>query len=214
MKQQHGLQKGWPLFGLQVPERGFLDLDAAFKRKASIICEIGFGMGQSFLQLAKDNPDNNYLGIEVHQPGVGGLLTDVLSNGLHNVRVILEDATKVLNCAIPDQALSELLLYFPDPWPKNRHHKRRLVQPDFVQLVSQKLRPKGRWRLATDWKDYAQHMSKVIEGSGFFTNLSRLNQQGSDKANRLETKFELRGKRLGHEIWDFEFENRLNPTSS
>ncbi|MDH3343450.1 MAG: tRNA (guanosine(46)-N7)-methyltransferase TrmB, partial [Gammaproteobacteria bacterium] len=152
--QRRGLEEQWPTCGVE-PSSEMLDLDQVYGRSAPRILEIGFGMGESLAAMASAHPENDYLGIEVYRPGVGSLLRQVGENGSTNVRVISEDAVIVLAKMIPDNSLDRLQLFFPDPWHKKRHHKRRIVQPDFVALICKKLKPGGVFHMATDWQAYA-----------------------------------------------------------
>jgi tRNA (guanine-N7-)-methyltransferase len=203
--QQRALAVLWPQFGI---DRGdsLLDLEALFGRAAPKVLEIGFGMGTSLAAMAAARPEWDFVGIEVHRPGVGTLLRQVEAQGLRNVRVICDDAVEVLKQRIPDASLDRVLLFFPDPWHKKRHHKRRIVQPDFVALVAIKLKPGGVFHLATDWEDYAEHMLAVVGASPAFRNLAGAGCYAPRSAERPLTKFEQRGRRLGHGVWDLLFE--------
>src|SRR3989304_3879032 len=159
--QTRALKQLWPRYGI-VEGATALDLSTVFGRSAPVILEIGFGNGEALAATAAAHPENNYLGIEVHRPGAGSLLRRLEAQDLHNVRVMLSDATEILAQRIADASLSAVHLFFPDPWPKKRHHKRRLVQPDFAALVARKLEPGGYFHLATDWPEYAEHMTLVL----------------------------------------------------
>ncbi len=203
--QQRALQVLWPKYGIEFqPEP--LDLAAAFGRRALRIAEIGFGNGENLTALAAAHPDRDYLGIEVHRSGVGRVLLAAEERHLANVRVICHDAVEVLERQILPQSLDEMLILFPDPWPKKRHHKRRLVQGPFVGLLAERLRPGGRVRLATDWQPYAEGMLEVLTAE------PRLRNQAADggfvprPGERLPTRFEKRGERLGHGVWNLCFE--------
>lgn len=182
-----------------------LDLDEAFGRKGPKILEIGFGMGETTAAIAQAHPERDYVGIEVHTPGVGALLRHVESLGLTNVRVIQHDAVEVVEWMIAPGALDGVHVFFPDPWPKKRHHKRRIVQPAFVELIARKLRPGGVFRLATDWQDYAGHMLAVVGASDKFHNQSPAGGYVPRPGSRPLTRFEQRGQRLGHQVWDLAF---------
>jgi tRNA (guanine-N7-)-methyltransferase len=198
--QQQALDQLWPVYGIDFkPER--LDLAALFHRTAAITLEVGFGNGDSLIQQAASNPQNNYLGIEVHRPGVGRLLHLAGNAGITNVRVINHDAVEVLQLQIPDQSLDCVQLFFPDPWHKKRHHKRRIVKAEFIQLIHQKLKPGGLFHLATDWQDYAEHMLAEMEQARGFSNTAGKGNY-AESTERPLTKFEQRGQRLGHGIWD------------
>ncbi len=202
--QQRGLEQGWPLFGLSLDD-GLLDFDALFGRSAPRTLEIGFGMGQSLLEMAEAAPDQDFIGIEVHRPGVGALLSGLLARDLKNVRVYDCDALEVLRQCIPDGSLDRVLLFFPDPWHKSRHHKRRIVQPAFAELVRQKLKPGGVLHMATDWQPYAEHMLEVMNAAPGYRNLAEDGQYVPRPEERPITKFERRGQRLGHGVWDLKF---------
>jgi tRNA (guanine-N7-)-methyltransferase len=178
------------------------DLDAVFGRAAPRLLEIGFGMGDSVLDRARRHPERDHLGVEVHRPGVGRLLRALAEEDIRNVRIVCADAVQVLTHMIPDAALDAVFLFFPDPWPKKRHHKRRIVQPAFVELVARRLRPGGIFHLATDWEEYAQHMLAVLEQSPSFSNSAGAGCFAPRPEHRVLTKFERRGERLGHGLWD------------
>lgn len=186
-----------------------IDINNYFDQPAPIVLEIGFGMGSSLLEMAQHHPEMNFLGIEVYRPGIGSLLSAMEKNSVHNIRVICADAVEVLNHMIKDNSLSRVQIFFPDPWPKKRHHKRRLIQLPFIQLIYPKLKSQGILHLATDWQPYAEHMLQVInEFKGF-------NEISESTLKRPLTKFEKRGNKLGHEIWDGVFvnnDNASNPT--
>ncbi len=201
--QQQALDQLWPVYGIDFkPE--LLDLDHQFKRNAPLILEIGFGNGASLLQQAISNPTNNYLGIEVHRPGVGHLLHLANAAGISNLRIINHDAVEVLQQQIPLNSLDCVQLFFPDPWHKKRHQKRRIVNAEFVQLVWQRLKPGGLIRLATDWQNYAEHMLAVMGQADGFSNTASLGNFAQNTGRPL-TKFEHRGRRLGHGVWDLVF---------
>lgn len=180
-----------------------IDFDQVFGRIAPRILEIGFGMGQTTAEVAATHPENDYLGVEVHTPGVGSLLKQIGKRGLSNIRVIQHDAVEVVEHMIPSAALAGVYVYFPDPWPKKRHHKRRLIRPDLIQLLAHKLAPGGDLHCATDWEDYAIQMLQVLSAEPLLANTAE------DYAPRPEwrplTKFEQRGLRLGHGVWDLLF---------
>jgi len=188
-----------------VAPHGEIDLDATFGRRAPRVLEIGFGMGDALAAMARARPEYDYLGIEVHRPGVGSLLLMLGNNDINNVRVLCADAVEVLQQNLPDTSLDAVHLYFPDPWPKRRHHKRRIVQASFVDLVRSKLKPGGIFLMATDWEDYARHMMRVMSAAPGFRNAAGLGEFSSRPAERPLTKFERRGQRLGHGVWDLLF---------
>lgn len=202
--QQRGLDEGWPRFGLEL-EDGLLDTTSLFGRSAPLTLEIGFGMGQSLLEMAAAAPEQDFIGVEVHRPGVGALLSGLLQQELTNVRVYSCDAIDVLHQCIADSSLDRVLLYFPDPWHKSRHHKRRIVNENFAALVLQKLKPGGILHMATDWEPYAEHMLEVMQQAPGYRNLSDTGDWVERPAERPVTKFERRGERLGHGVWDLKF---------
>ncbi len=203
--QRRALVELWPRYGVETGDVPF-DFPSIFGRDAPRILEIGFGDGRSLLQQAEANPAQDFLGIEVHRPGVGRLLLALQRAGVENVRVICEDAVTVLRRNVPDGSLAAVQLFFPDPWPKKRHHKRRIVQPDFVRLVTRKLVPGGRFHLATDWEDYARHMMEVLSSEPGLRNVAGPGAFSPRPSVRPLTKFERRGQRLGHGVWDLIFE--------
>lgn len=205
--QRRALAELWPRYGIEAGEAP-IDLEAAFGRRAPVTLEIGFGDGESTVMLAAQHPGRNLLGIEVHPPGVGHCLLLAERAALANLRVISQDAVEVLARRLGDASLDEVLLYFPDPWPKKRHHKRRIVQPEFVAVLARKLAPGGVFRLATDWAPYAEHMLEVMSASTDFENLSPSNDWVERPASRPITRFERRGGRLGHVVRDLAFRRR------
>jgi tRNA (guanine-N7-)-methyltransferase len=205
--QERALEELWPRYGVEYSD-GLLDLDALFGRRAARVVEVGFGDGETLLALARARPDADFLGIEVHRPGVGHCLLGIEASQLMNVRLSSHDAVEVLERQVPDGSLDELLLYFPDPWPKKRHHKRRIVQPPFVAVVARKLKPGGTFRLATDWAPYAAHMLEVLLACDALRNESPDGTFVERPASRPETRFERRGQRLGHDVFDLAFSRR------
>ena len=203
--QQRGLDQGWPKFGLE-PAAGLQDFDQLFGRRAARTFEIGFGMGQATLEMAAAAPDEDFIGVEVHRPGVGALLNGMLTQNLSNIRVYSWDAIEVLRDCVADASLDRLLLFFPDPWHKSRHHKRRIVQPEWAQLVRQKLKIGGVLHMATDWEAYAEHMLDVMSAAPGYRNLAADGRYVPRPAERPVTKFERRGERLGHGVWDLKFQ--------
>ncbi|MDX1795480.1 MAG: tRNA (guanosine(46)-N7)-methyltransferase TrmB [Hydrogenovibrio sp.] len=205
--QQHAIDTQWPLFGLELkPE--LLDLKATFGREADTIVEIGFGMGTSLAAMAEANPDKNYIGIEVHRPGVGALLKLVAEKGLTNIRVFNDDAVEVLAQRIPKDSLAAVYLFFPDPWHKTKHKKRRILQAPFARTIASHLKKGGHFHMATDWEDYAQHMMNVMSAETDYTNIAGEGQYTPRPEYRPLTKFEQRGHRLGHGVWDLIFEKK------
>jgi tRNA (guanine-N7-)-methyltransferase len=182
-----------------------VDPAASFGREAPLVLEIGFGMGASFVQMAKDDPDRNYLGIEVHPPGVGSCLKLIEENGLTNARIIWFDAFEVLRKCMRPESIDILQVFFPDPWPKKRHIKRRLISDDFIKMVAPLLKHGAQVRLATDWEDYANQMLDVMTRAEGFTNTAPDGRFVPRPQWRPLTKFERRGERLGHGVWDLVF---------
>ncbi len=201
--QQTALDQYWEKYGLNPAES--IDLNAEFGRDAPLIMEIGFGNGMALAETAAQNPQNNYLGIEVHRPGVGHLLLQLQQNNLNNVRVFCHDAIDILEQHVPDSSLSGVHLFFPDPWHKKRHHKRRIVRPDFIRLLEKKLAPRGYFHAATDWENYAETMLALLSQSRVLVNCSETQTYCPRPEYRPLTKFEQRGIRLGHGVWDLIF---------
>jgi len=202
--QARALRTHWTKFGLSGDKP--LNIQDNFGRVAPCFVEIGFGMGEGLAALAEQQPEHDFIGIEVHEAGIGRLLSILAQRSISNVRILRGDAVILLENCFGTAALAGVLLYFPDPWPKKRHHKRRLVQPDWVALMATKLAVGGQFRLATDWENYAQQMLSVIEAQGQFRNQAGPGQFMPDRGGRIKTKFEQRGERLGHKIYDLCFE--------
>jgi tRNA (guanine-N7-)-methyltransferase len=203
--QQRGLDQGLAKFGLELGD-GLRDFDQVFGRRAPRTFEIGFGMGHSTLEMAAAAPEQDFIGVEVHRPGVGALLNGLLGRRLDNVRVYSCDALEVLRQCVADASLDRVLLFFPDPWHKSRHHKRRIVQPAFAELVRGKLKPGGVLHMATDWQPYAEHMLEVMNAAPGYRNQAVDGRYVPRPQERPVTKFERRGERLGHGVWDLKFE--------
>ncbi|WP_188865875.1 tRNA (guanosine(46)-N7)-methyltransferase TrmB [Pseudomonas asuensis] len=203
--QKRGLDLGLPRFGLDL-EAGLQDFDTVFNRQAPRTFEIGFGMGHSLLEMAAAAPEQDFIGVEVHRPGVGALLNGLLTQQLSNVRVYSCDALEVLRQCVPDASLDRLLLFFPDPWHKARHHKRRIVQPEFAELVRSKLKVGGVLHMATDWEPYAEYMLEIMSAAPGYRNQALDGTYVPRPEERPITKFERRGERLGHGVWDLKFE--------
>lgn len=200
--QQQALEQGWSLYGID-PGNTLLNFQALFGNTAPVTLEIGFGNGETLAQMAQAEPARNFVGIEVHTPGVGHLLHLLLDRGINNVRVMNSDAVEIIQQRIPVASLDRVQLYFPDPWHKKRHNKRRIVQPEFVSLLASRLKPDGIFHMATDWEDYAQQMATVMQASPDFHTLSTDGGSFSPRPDfRPLTKFEQRGLRLGHGVWD------------
>jgi tRNA (guanine-N7-)-methyltransferase len=203
--QQQAFEKLGPAYLLS-KEKGTLSFEDAFGREAPCILEIGFGSGQSLAALAKLQPEIDFIGIETFRPGIGALLQQIETQALPNVRIYYADAVEVLEKCIPDQSLQGIQIFFPDPWPKRRHHKRRLIQPDFVHKLTHKLKPEGRLHLATDWQDYAKGMMKVLSAEAALRNVAGAGQFAERSLFRpVVTKFEGRGEQEGRPIWELQF---------
>jgi tRNA (guanine-N7-)-methyltransferase len=202
--QERALQELWPQYGVELGAAP-LDLDGLFGRSARRVAEIGFGNGENLLALATSRPTEDFLGIEVHRPGVGRLLLQLQERALRNVRVVCRDAVEVLERYLGGCALDEILILFPDPWPKKRHHKRRLIQSPFVTLTAERLRSGGSLRLATDWEPYAAEMLATLSAEPRLRNVAAEGGFVPRPVERSPTRFERRGERLGHRVWDLEF---------
>jgi tRNA (guanine-N7-)-methyltransferase len=184
-----------------------IDLARLFGNQHDTIVEIGFGMGDSLLEMAVAHPERNYIGVEVHRPGIGKLLLGINREKLANLRIINHDAREVMEHCFQDRSLAGVQIFFPDPWHKKRHHKRRLIQPDFIRLLVNKLRAGGRLHLATDWQPYAEQMLEVLEDEPDLINLAGPGNF-SATGERPPTRFEKRGRKLGHGVWDLQFSRR------
>ncbi len=202
--QARAMDELYPKFGIEYQKKQ-LDLAVEFGRTAACFIDIGFGTGTSMVHMAALNPENDYIGVEVHRPGVGSLLLQTEKNNYSNVRVICFDVMDVLHNMIPDESLAGAFLFFPDPWHKRKHHKRRLVQEKFILLLRKKLVPGGFFHMATDWKHYAAHMMKEMSLAKGFENKAGANEYSERPDYRAITKFEQRGTHLGHGVWDLIF---------
>jgi len=206
--QQRAFDTLWPRFGLEYDAKP-IDFSALFGNDQPVFLEIGFGNGESLASMAAEHPDRNYLGIEVHGPGVGHLLIQIENLGLENIRILRHDAIEVLKHSIPDGSLQGLFLFFPDPWHKKRHHKRRILNREFVTELGRVIRPGGFFHAATDWENYAEQMMAVLsEADTLFENSAGAGQFTPRPDYRPLTKFEQRGQRLGHGVWDLIFTRR------
>jgi tRNA (guanine-N7-)-methyltransferase len=203
-RQQQGLDSWLKDFLLPEPPAVW-DFQSVFGREADTVVEIGFGMGASLLTMAKARPDLNFIGIEVHQAGIGSLAADLHDEAITNVRIAPYDAVDVFKSSIADESLGGIQIFFPDPWPKARHHKRRLVQTEFVDLLITKLKMGGFIHCATDWENYAEHMLEVLSAQSRLTNQSLAGGYSLRPDTRPVTKFEQRGTKLGHGVWDLIF---------
>ncbi len=210
--QARAFDRLWPRYGIDFAGTP-LDLPAVFGNGKPVWLEIGFGNGDALATLAARHPDRNFLGVEVHRPGVGRLLLRLETAGLSNVRVLRHDAVEVLRDGIAPGALAGVYLFFPDPWHKTRHHKRRIVQPGLVALAARALRPGGTFHAATDWEDYARHMLAVLGDSPDLENAAGPAQYAPRPDDRPLTHFEQRGQRLGHGVWDLLFRRRTGPVA-
>ena len=199
--QQRAYDQNWRRWGLEHGD-GPMDSAQVFGRVAPVVLEIGFGMGQSLVDMALAAPERNFIGVEVHKPGVGRLLHSMEERGVDNIRVYCHDAVEVLRDCLADGSLDTVQIFFPDPWHKKRHNKRRLIQPAFVEQLRQKLQPGGTLHLATDWENYAEQMLEVLEAAPGLANSHGAAQFAPRPEHRPLTKFELRGERLGHGVWD------------
>ncbi len=206
--QQRALDDYYPVFGVP-PGPEPIDLLALFGREAPLWLEVGIGNGDALVAMAAAQPDKNFLGIEVHRAGIGHCLFEINRLGLTNVRLIEQDAVEVLNQRLAEACVDRFLLFFPDPWHKKRHNKRRIVSDAFAQTVSRLLVDGGGWHLATDWEDYAHHMVQVLDASADFSNCAGADGPWSERPDyRPYTRFERRGQRLGHGVWDMFYQKQ------
>lgn len=205
--QQRAMDELLPLYSVGTADT-CLDFAELFGNRRPVILEIGFGNGDATWQMAQQHPAENFIGVEVHQPGVGHLLLKLEEQGIDNVRIACEDGVEFLRNRIADKSLEGFRLYFPDPWPKKRHHKRRIIQPAFVNLLAEKMAEGGIVHLATDWQNYAEHMLEVLQQNPAFENLSETGDYCTRPAWRPLTKYEKRGQRLGHGVYDLLFLRR------
>jgi len=204
--QEQAINTLWPVYGLE-KDQGLIKREDVFERSAELVFEIGFGMGDSLVAMAAEHPERDYIGIDVHPPGIGTILRDIKIADLKNLRVMQGDAMEVLQTCFEDNELDRVQIFFPDPWHKKRHHKRRMIQPAFVSELAAKMRSGGILHLATDWENYAEQMMEVMSASEQFRNLAGEGNFAEDH-ERVETKFERRGRRLGHGVWDLLFEKK------
>lgn len=203
--QAQAMEQQWPEMGLEY-SADTIDLPQVFDNENPVVLEIGFGMGASLVEMAKAAPEKNFIGIEVHKPGVGACLADAAEAGVTNLKVFHHDAVEVLEHTIADASLDRVQLFFPDPWHKKRHHKRRIVQAEFAALIKSKLKIGGVFHLATDWENYSEHMLEVMSAAPGYKNQSSNGDFVERPEHRPLTKFEARGHRLGHGVWDLMFE--------
>lgn len=200
-RQQQGLEKLLPAYEIPL-EGAILDLSTIFTHNAEVVVEIGFGMGASLVTMAKEQPDVNFIGIEVHKAGVGSLAADLHDSAINNVKIIPQDAVEVFKHYLADNTLAGVQIFFPDPWHKKRHNKRRLIQPEFIKLLVQRIKVGGFIHCATDWQDYAEHMLAVLSAEPCLVNSQMSGGYSPKPDTRPLTKFEQRGNRLGHGVWD------------
>tara|TARA_B100000029_G_scaffold82072_1_gene72962 strand:+ start:840 stop:1529 length:690 start_codon:yes stop_codon:yes gene_type:complete len=199
--QLYGLENYWAKHGIDYNAK-IINLEKVFKRYGPIILDIGVGAGESTINQAISHPENNYLAVEVHRPGIGRLLNKIEEYALTNIKIIKHDVTEVLKEQIPNRSLTQIFIFFPDPWPKKRHHKRRLINKELIRLVKKKLVMHGRLHIATDWEDYANHIREVGNNDPSLINLASCNNFSPRPLWRTETRYEFRGKKLDHKVWD------------
>ncbi len=203
--QEAALEQYWPTMGLE-HKNGLIDFVEVFGNDNPVVAEIGFGMGKSLVEMAKAAPEKNFIGIEVHTPGVGACLMEAGEQGVTNLRVYCHDAIEILADCIPQNGLQCMQLFFADPWHKARHHKRRIVQPEFAENIRKSLTIDGIFHLATDWENYAEHMVEVLSVAPGYKNIATNGDYIERPENRPLTKFEARGHRLGHGVWDLMYQ--------
>lgn len=202
--QARAIENHWHQYGIDF-SKTTLDLDREFQRAAPKVLEIGSGMGETTLDLAGRYPENDYLAVEVHRPGAGSLIRNAVNLNIHNIRIICHDVVEVLQYQLPENCLDQVLILFPDPWPKKKHHKRRLVSPEFLGLLKPALKMNARLFLATDWEDLATHMLDICDRDPGLINLAGTGNFSPRPAWRRITKFETRGRKLNHKVWDLSY---------
>jgi tRNA (guanine-N7-)-methyltransferase len=205
--QASALEKFWPTMGLNHPD-GMIDFASLFNNNNPIVLEIGFGMGKSLVDMAKNAPELNFVGVEVHRPGVGACISLAQDEGVDNLKLFEHDAIEVLADCIPDCSLTTVQLFFPDPWHKKKHHKRRIVSLEFVETIRQKLKVDGVFHMATDWENYAECMIEDMNSAPGYENLAIEGDFVPRPDSRPLTKFENRGNNLGHGVWDIQFKRQ------
>lgn len=205
--QQTAFEQWWPKYGRSLHDGCSATADI-FANGKPVVIEVGFGMGDSLLEMASKDPDTNFIGIEVHPPGVGRLINEAGKLGLTNLWVFMADATDVLSDCFEDESVSRLQLFFPDPWHKKKHNKRRIVQSPFVDIIAGKLRADGVLHMATDWEPYAEYMVEVLAETPRYQNVAGEKIYSTAPEYRPKTKFEMRGERLGHGVWDLLYQKR------
>lgn len=203
--QERAYQKLWPVFGLELTDKP-INLPKVFGNDAPSFLEIGFGSGQSLLSVAQLQPENNFIGVETHQPGIGALLMGIEKNQVKNLRVYYNDVIDVLNQCIAPESFAGIQIFFPDPWQKRRHSERRLIQPEFINLAISRIKKGGILHLATDWEDYAVHMMRVVSAETRLTNIAGAGRFANERSAKrpVQTKFELRALREGRKIWEIQ----------
>lgn len=200
--QHYALDNYWNKHGVEFSSE-IINFDTLFKRRAPVIMDIGVGTGDTTISHALSHPENNYLAIEVHRPGVGQLLNRIELKNLSNIKIINDDVVNVLHNQIPYHSLNQIFIFFPDPWPKRRHHKRRLINSQLIELIKKRITVQGRLHIATDWKDYAKHIQQLCNSDPELINLAG-NSHSAPRPNwRTKTRYETRGLRLEHNVWDF-----------
>lgn len=202
--QESAMTDCWPTMGIDFKEEELVWADV-FGNDNPVVLEIGFGMGATLVEMAQKSPEKNFIGIEVHRPGVGGCLSLARDAGITNLRIMCHDAVEVFDCMIPDNSLLTLQLFFPDPWHKARHHKRRIVKLEFAEMIRSKITLGGVFHMATDWENYAEHMVEVMNAAPGYTNTAVEGDYIPRPEDRPLTKFEARGHRLGHGVWDMKY---------
>ena len=199
--QLYGLDNYWIKYGIEYSPKK-INFEEIFESYRPLILDIGFGSGESTINHAISHPENNYLAVEVHRPGIGRLLNKIEENTLTNIKIIKHDVIDILQEQIPDYSLTQIFIFFPDPWPKKRHHKRRLINKELIKLIKKKLVMHGRLHIATDWEDYANYIMEIGNADSELINLAGYNNYSTRPEWRTETRFEHRGKKLEHNVWD------------
>ncbi len=207
--QRNAFEIAWKEFGLSLFD-GAINPDEIFQRKAPLVVEVGFGMGDSLLEMCKNEPDKNFIGIEVHPPGVGRLINNAYKENIGNLKVYMADANDVLTDCLPDQSIDRLQVFFPDPWHKKKHNKRRIIQTPFIAVTLPKLKINGCYHFATDWQEYAEHMIDIVNLESSIINTATNGEYCERPSYRPITKFERRGENLGHGVWDIVFKKTKN----
>lgn len=205
--QRASYEQNWSRYGLDLDD-GLLDLENIFGKSQNLVIEIGFGMGDSLHDMCISQTEHNFIGIEVHPPGVGRIMNRAAESDLKNLKVYLADAKDVLADCVANESVSRIQIYFPDPWHKRKHHKRRLIESEFIAHLTPKLAPNGLIHMATDWQDYAVQMLSVMEAEDSYVNQAGKGLYSERPEWRPETKFERRGHRLGHGVWDLIYKKR------